>query len=119
MLNFLDKPLSIRAALMASLAAKKTEEAKNKGGSPTALLEKTALGFGAPLSKDTLNSVGISPKPETNTFYQKSNFSRNISIFAMLMFQEKFGISPKPETNTLDQKRNFSRARNISIFAML
>ena len=68
MLNFLDNPLSIRAALMASLAAKKTEEAKNNGGSPTALLEKTALGFGAPLSKDTLNSVGISPKPEMNTF---------------------------------------------------
>ena len=88
MLNFLDKPLSIRAALMASLAAKKTEEAKNKGGSPTALLEKTALGFGAPLSKDTLNSVGISPKPETNTFDQKRNFSRNISISAMLNYQK-------------------------------
>ena len=90
MLNFFDKPLSIRAALMASLAAKKTEEAKNKGGSPTALLEKTALGFGAPLSKDTLNSVGISPKPETNTFDQKRNFSKVLKClnqyFARLWF---------------------------------
>ena len=99
MLNFLDKPLSIRAALMASLAAKKTEEAKNKGGSPTALLEKTALGFGAPLSKDTLNSVGISPKPEMNTFIRLQHFnftvrciSQGAQFHQIIVFQSRILI---------------------------
>lgn len=34
------KPLSILAAVMASLIAKKTDEARNKGGSPTAYMKE-------------------------------------------------------------------------------
>ena len=61
--NFLESPRSTRADRMASLTAKKTDAAKNKGGSPTALEENTALGLGAPRSKETLNSEGMSPNP--------------------------------------------------------
>lgn len=57
------RPWSARAAATASLRAKSTEAARNRGGSPTALDEKTALGLGAPRSRDTLNSRGISWKP--------------------------------------------------------
>lgn len=41
-------PTSLRAATIASLMAKKTEEARKNGGSPTALDEWMAFGFGAP-----------------------------------------------------------------------
>ena len=49
--------------LMAFLMAKNTLAARNKGGSPTALEEKTALGFELPLRRDTLNLAGMSPNP--------------------------------------------------------
>ena len=45
-----------------TLTAKKTEDARNKGGSPTALLEYTALGFGVPRNNDTLNTPKITKK---------------------------------------------------------
>ena len=41
-------PSSALAAAMASLMAKNTEEARKNGGSPTALEEWMALGFGKP-----------------------------------------------------------------------
>lgn len=53
----------MRASLIASLIAKKIDDAKNNGGSPTAFDEYTARGFCAPFSSDTLNSAGISAKP--------------------------------------------------------
>lgn len=39
-LNAPVKPLSILAAVMASLIAKKTDEARNRGGSPTAYIKE-------------------------------------------------------------------------------
>jgi len=39
-LNASVKPLSILAAVMASLIAKKTDEARNRGGSPTAYMKE-------------------------------------------------------------------------------
>lgn len=45
--NQSSRPTSARAAMMASLMAKNTAEARKKGGSPTALDEWMALGFGA------------------------------------------------------------------------
>jgi hypothetical protein len=39
-LNVPVKPLSILAAVMASLIAKKTDEARNRGGSPTAYMKE-------------------------------------------------------------------------------
>lgn len=49
-------PTSALAAIMASLMAKKTAEAKKNGGSPTALDECMALTFGCPYK--TTNSPG-------------------------------------------------------------
>lgn len=42
------RPASALAAMIASLIAKNTAEARKKGGSPTALDEWIALGLGAP-----------------------------------------------------------------------
>lgn len=64
--------------------AKKMDEAKNSGGSPTAFDEYTALGFGAPFKSDTLNSPGISAKPgilytpkkQSNTKFKLCNKER-------------------------------------------
>ena len=41
---------------MFTFTAKNTEAARNRGGSPTALLENTALGLGVPLNSETLNT---------------------------------------------------------------
>lgn len=48
------QPSSARAEMMASLMAKSTTEAKKKGGSPTALEEWIAFGFGTPCTRRTV-----------------------------------------------------------------
>ena len=48
-------PCSFLAAIIASLIAKKTDEARNRGGSPTPLDEYTARGFDEPACKQKKN----------------------------------------------------------------
>lgn len=47
------RPTSALAAMMASLIAKNTAEARKKGGSPTAFEEWIAVGFGASFNQNT------------------------------------------------------------------
>ena len=65
--RLVDSPLdlieSLLAASTAFLIAKNADDARNNGGSPTALDEYTARGVDVPLSRLTLNSDGISPNP--------------------------------------------------------
>lgn len=51
--HFLPRPTSARAALIASLIAKKTDDARKNGGSPTAFDECIPFEFGFPLIGNT------------------------------------------------------------------
>jgi hypothetical protein len=62
------------------LTAKKTELARKSGGSPTALLENTARGLGAPRNRDTLNSPSSRQEHALTFFNPGKSVHFNLSV---------------------------------------
>lgn len=63
------QPTSARAAIMASFMAKKTDEARKNGGSPTAFDEWMALSFGAPCQHSQERHDSVSQQTSQSTKY--------------------------------------------------